>query len=108
MVSIVVSVYSLLFETDMSNVIWNDSKVARIGCSIIIGYMIAGKVDNSFWTLRFGSYRIDEHRKFRRACAYAQSRQSLRLSHTQTMEVEKGSDQIPGPDVIKLFHTQLN
>ena len=51
MVSIVVSVYSLLFETDMSNVIWNDSKVARIGCSIIIGYMIAGKVDNSFWTL---------------------------------------------------------
>ena len=50
-VSIVVSVYSLLFETDLSNVIWNDSKVARIGCSIIIGYMIAGKVDNSFWTL---------------------------------------------------------
>ena len=50
MVSIVVSVYSLLFETDLSNVVWNDSKIARIGCSIIIGYMIAGKVDNSFWT----------------------------------------------------------
>ena len=41
----------------------------------------------------FGTYRIGEQRRFRRACAYAQSRLSRRFSHTQSMVVEEESDQ---------------
>ena len=40
-----------------------------------------------------GTYRIGEQLRFRQACAYAQSRQSLRASYAQSMEVEEGSDQ---------------
>ena len=41
----------------------------------------------------YGTYHIDDQRRLRRACASAQSRQSLRCSHTWTMEVDEGSDQ---------------
>ena len=41
----------------------------------------------------YGTYRIGEQRRLRRDCASAQSRQSLRCSHTQRMEVDEGSDQ---------------
>ena len=48
---------------------------------------------NFIWTISwdFGTYRTGEHRKLRRACAYAQSRQNLRFWHTQSMGVEKNS-----------------
>ena len=42
----------------------------------------------------FGIYCIREQIRLRRACAYAQSRQSLCLSHTQSIEVDIGSDKI--------------
>ena len=40
----------------------------------------------------YGTYHIGEQRRLRRACASAHSRQSLRCSHTWSMEVDEGSD----------------
>ena len=44
-------------------------------------------------TWYFGSCRIGEQRRLRLDCAYAQSCQSFRCSHKQSMKVEEGSDQ---------------
>ena len=41
----------------------------------------------------FGIYRINEQRRLRRVCAYAQTPQSLRCSCIKSMDVDKGSDQ---------------
>ena len=41
----------------------------------------------------YGTYHIGDQRKLRRACACAQSRQSLLCSHTWSMVVDEGSDQ---------------
>ena len=41
----------------------------------------------------YGTYHIGDQRRFRRACASAKSRQSLRCSHTWSMEVDEGSEQ---------------
>ena len=41
----------------------------------------------------YGTYRIGDQRRLRRACACTQSRQSLRCLHTWSMEVDEGSDQ---------------
>ena len=41
----------------------------------------------------FGTYHIGYQRRLRRACASAHSRQSLRCSHTWSMEVDEGSHQ---------------
>ena len=41
----------------------------------------------------YGTYHIDDQQRLRRACASAQSRQSLPCSHTWSMEVDEGSDQ---------------
>ena len=41
----------------------------------------------------YGTYHTGDQRKLRRACASAQSRQSLRCSLTWRMEVDEGSDQ---------------
>ena len=40
-----------------------------------------------------GTYHIGDQQRHRRACASAQSCQSLRCSHTWSMQVDKGSDQ---------------
>ena len=45
----------------------------------------------------FGTYRLCEQRKFRRACASAQSRQNLRCSFIQAVNQEKPSDRKPDP-----------
>ena len=46
------------------------------------------------WTAssEFGTYRLCEQRRFRRACASAQSRQNLRCSLIQTVSQEEPSD----------------
>ena len=51
------------------------------------------------WTAssEFGTYRICEQRRFRRACASAQSRQNLRCSLTQAVSQEEPSDRKPDP-----------
>ena len=45
----------------------------------------------------FGTYRICEQRRFRRACASAQSRQNLRCSLMQAVSQEEPSDRKPDP-----------
>ena len=45
----------------------------------------------------FGTYRLCEQRRFRRACASAQSRQNLRCSLIQAMSQEEPSDIKPDP-----------
>ena len=51
------------------------------------------------WTAssEFGTYRICGQRRFRRACASAQSRQNLRCSLIQAVSQEKPSDRKPDP-----------
>ena len=45
----------------------------------------------------FGTYRLCEQRRFRRACASAQSRQNLRCSLIQGVSQEEPSDRKPDP-----------
>ena len=45
----------------------------------------------SLWD--YGSYHIGDQRRLRRACTSAQSRQSLRCSHTWSMELDEELDQ---------------
>ena len=45
----------------------------------------------------FGTYRLCEQRRFRRACASAQSRQNLRYSPIQAVSQEEPSDRKPDP-----------
>ena len=51
------------------------------------------------WTAlsEFGTYRLCEQRRFRRACASAQSRQNLRCSLIQVVNQEEPSDRKPDP-----------
>ena len=51
------------------------------------------------WTAtnEFGTYRLCEQRRFRRACASAQSRQNLRCSLIEAASQEKPSDRKPDP-----------
>ena len=44
---------------------------------------------------RIGTYRLCEQRRFRRACASAQSRQNLRCSLIQALNQEEPSDRKP-------------
>ena len=50
--------------------------------------------DGLIWTAssEFGTYRICEQRRFRRACAFAQSRQNLRCSLIQALIICKGTN----------------
>ena len=43
----------------------------------------------------YATYRIGDQRRLRRACASAQSRQSLRCSHTWTTKLDEGSESSP-------------
>ena len=51
------------------------------------------------WTVssEFGTYSLCEQRRFRRACASAQSRQNLRCSLIQAVSQEEHSDRKPDP-----------
>ena len=53
----------------------------------------------SLWAAssEFGTYRLCEQRRFRRACTSAQSRQNLRCSLIQAMSQEEPSDKKPDP-----------
>ena len=54
---------------------------------------------NINWTAssEFGTYSLCEQRRFRRACAYVQSRQNLRCSLIQAEGQEEPSDRKPDP-----------
>ena len=60
-------------------------------------YIYSDVIINIIWTTssEFGTYRICEQRRFRRACASAQSRQNLRCSLIQAMSQEEPSDRKP-------------
>ena len=65
---------------------------------------------NIIWTAssEFGTYRLCEQRRFRRACSSAQSRQNLRCSLIQAVSQEEPSDR--KPDLWPLWmagHAQL-
>ena len=53
----------------------------------------------NMWTAssEFGTYRLCEQRRFRRACASAQSRQNLRCSLIQAVSQEEPSNRKPDP-----------
>ena len=53
------------------------------------------KVWISIWASSwdYGTYHIGDQPRLRQACASTQSRQSLRCSHTCSLEVDEGSDQ---------------
>ena len=57
------------------------------------------KTYSIIWTAssEFGTYRLCEQRRFRRACASAQSRQNLRYSLIQAVSQEEPSDKKPDP-----------
>ena len=62
------------------------------------------------WTAssEFGTYRLCEQRRFRRACASAQSRQNLRCSLIQAVSQEEPSYRKPDPWLLWMAgHAQL-
>ena len=67
-----------------------------IGESCLVGQ---DNVKSNIWTAssEFGTYRLCEQRRFRRACASAQSRQNLRCSLIQAVSKEEPSDRKPDP-----------
>ena len=56
-------------------------------------------IECTIWTAssEFVTYRLCEQRRFRRACASAQSRQNLRCSLIQAVSQEEPSDRKPDP-----------
>ena len=66
--------------------VWEVTRIDRSECNII-------------WTAssEFGTYRLCEQRRFRRACTSAQSRQNLRCSLIQAVNQEEPSDRKPDP-----------
>ena len=64
-----------------------------------IGHDVGGNFNIHIWAAssEFGTYRLCEQRRFRRACASAQSRQNLRCSLIQAVSQEEPSDRKPDP-----------
>ena len=68
------------------------------------------QIDDNIWAApsEFGTYRLCEQRRFRRACASAQSRQNLRCSLIQAVSQEELSDRKPDPWPLWMVgHAQL-
>ena len=73
-------------------------KVSPIkGYILPTGQNIAIKINNWAASSKFGFYRICEQRRFKRACAFAQSRRNLRCSLIQAVSQEEPSDRKPDP-----------
>ena len=73
-------------------------------------WMEFGKMKNIIRTAssEFGLYRLCEQRRFRRACASAQSRQNLRCSLKQAVSQEEPSNRKPDPWPLSMTgHAQL-
>ena len=68
------------------------------GCVAYLLYFLQ-QYKTMIWTAssEFGTYRLCEQRRFRRACASAQSRQNLRCSLIQAVSQEEPSDRKPDP-----------
>ena len=84
----------------------SQSSFSELTCSVCnrqfranIGLISHQRTHQHTWTAssEFGTYRLCEQRRFRRACASAQSRQNLRCSLIQAVNQEKPSDRKPDP-----------
>ena len=66
---------------------------------LIVQWWQGISVLHNIWTTssEFGTYRLCEQRRFRQACASAQSRQNLRCSLIQIVNQEEPSDRKPDP-----------
>ena len=66
---------------------------------LVINWLCHVLIETYIWTTssEFGTYSLCEQRKFRRACASAQSRQNLRCSLIQAVSQEEHSDRKPDP-----------
>ena len=62
-----------------------------------LGYLFKFALDKWTASSEFGTYRLCEQRRFRRACAFAQSRQNLNCSLVQAVSQEEPSDRKPDP-----------
>ena len=129
--------FKLMSSPAFSNVaLWRHRKclclreVTSIGISYIVLFLLGsgigfracdcGTLDCSYCFLHyvnfiwaasseFGTYRLCEQRRFRRACASAQSRQNLRCSLIQAVSQEGPSDRKPDPWPRWMAgHAQLN
>ena len=99
---------------------WSDSMVKTVLQQLMCFFRVL-KISFSLypsWTLsvlfkwtassEFGTYRLCEQRRFRRACASAQSRQNLRCSLIQAVSQEEPSDRKPDPwPLLMAGHAQL-
>ena len=74
---------------------------SNFSCFISFGnkQLLFGILTLCIWTAssEFGTYSLCEQRRFRRACASAQSRQNLRCSLIQAVSQEEPSDRKPDP-----------
>ena len=66
-------------------------------CIIGTEYQISKSCNIWAASSEFGTYRLCEQRRFRRACASAQSRQNLRCSLIQAVSQVEHSDSKPDP-----------
>ena len=89
------SSFSLLFRGWKINMVkiklWTHKKTA------VNVLKLNSKAFNWAASSEFGTYRLCEQRRFRRACASAQSRQNLRCSPIQAVSQEESSDRKPDP-----------
>ena len=85
-------------KTRKYSVHWN-SLFCRASSDILTFCHFILKKTKTNWTAssEFGTYRLCEQRRFRRACASAQSRQNLRCSLIQALNQEEPSDRKPDP-----------
>ena len=88
--------------------LWSDWADAQADLSLrwaqghFVGFVMRRLILNTMhyiWTAssEFGTYRLGEPRRLRRACASAQSRQNLRCSLIQAVSQEEPSDRKPDP-----------
>ena len=91
-----------------NNLIINPGKISEDCCSfgtkkspifIVCQCSLINKEGEINWATssEFGTYRLCEQRRFRRACASAQSHQNLRCSLIQAVSQEEPSDRKPDP-----------
>ena len=71
---------------------WSTSIIVVFFLSVVSCYQFIWAASSEFRT-----YRLCEQRRFRRACASAQSRQNLRCSLMQAVSQEEPSDRKPDP-----------
>ena len=83
----------------MYRLIWVFARRTNHFVGFVMQWLISASRSLLIWTAssEFGTYRLCEQRRFRRACASAQSRQNLRCSLMQAVSQEEPSDRKPDP-----------